>query len=353
MAQKERNEIPAELAARVLFLSNRICCVCRKRRKPIQIHHLDEDPSNSREENLAVLCLECHHDTQIRGGFSRRLDALQIVLFRDQWYDIVEGNRRAPYSPTEPTPFSPRLHPSVPTAKVQGKSTHLGYFKLTEESEQHKYTFDANYPVLAPEETTAAAEANLTLAAFVTRELQRFRAGAMERLAFKQDMDRHAPESKWTWDSLSVTHDVGRFDSDLLTVEFRMSNYFAGAMHPNHKTRTLNYSFNPSVQLALSDLFRHDSGYIEIISKYCVSSLHHQQPENLKATFTGESNEWILRGAGPEPRNFEQFLVEADGIRIFFDQYSVACYAEGRYEVLVPASVLSTVMKESVLRLLR
>ena len=353
MAQKERNEIPAELAAKVLFLSNRICCVCRERRKPIQIHHIDEDPSNSSEENLAVLCLDCHHDTQIRGGFSRKLDALQIVLFRDEWHAIVDGNRRAPYSPTETPPFSPTLHPNVPKAKVQGKSTHLGYFKLTEESEQHRYSFDANYPLLAPEETTASAEANLTLAAFITRELQEFRAGAMESLVLKEDMLRRIPEPKLAWDSLSITHDVGRFNSDLLTVEFRMSSYFAGAAHPNHTTRTLNYGFNPSVQLAFSDLFRHDSGYIAIISKYCVTALHHQQPESLKATYRGESNDWILRGASPEPRNFEKFLIETGGVRIFFDQYSVACYAEGRYEVFVPASVLSSVMKESVLHLLR
>lgn len=110
MAQKERNEIPAELAAKVLFLSKRICCVCRERRKPIQIHHLDEDPSNSREDNLAVLCFECHHETKIRGEFDRKLDIHQIVLFRDEWHAIVAGNRRAPNSPTELTPFGLRSH---------------------------------------------------------------------------------------------------------------------------------------------------------------------------------------------------------------------------------------------------
>jgi hypothetical protein len=353
MAQKERNEIPAELAARLLFLSNRVCCVCRERRKPIQIHHLDEDPSNSSEQNLAVLCLECHHETQIRGGFARKLDAHQIVLFRDEWHAIVAGNRRASNSPSEPTPFGLRLHPGVPEARVQGKSTRLAYLKLTEQSEEFKYSFDAQYPLLAPEGTTAAAEANLTLAAFVTGELQRFRAGAMESLVYKQDMERRVPESKFIWDSLSITHDLGVFNTDLLTVEFRLSSYFAGAAHPNLKTRTLNYGFNPSIPLEFPDLFLRDTEYVAIISKYCISALHHQQPDSMKATFTGETNDWILRGASPEPRNFETFLIEAGGVRIFFDPYSVACYAEGRYEVFVPASVLSTVMKESVLRLLQ
>jgi len=353
MTQKERNEIPAELAAQVLFLSNRICCVCRERRKPIQIHHIDENPSNSREENLAVLCFECHHETQIRGGFARKLDAHQIILFRDQWHSIVEGNRRARESPSEELPSGLRSHPGVPEARVQGKLTRLGYLKLSEESKQHKYSFDANYPLLTPEETTAAAEANLTLAAFVTRELQVFRAGAIGSLVYKKGMGGEIPQSMLMWDSLSINHDVGMFSSDLLTVEFRLSSYFAGAAHPNSKTHTLNYAFNPSVQLEFSDLFRHDSDYIATISRYCVSALHHQQPEFLRANYQGESNEWILRGAGPDPHNFEKFLMEAGGMRIFFDAYSVACYAEGRYEVFVPVSALTGLMKESVLHLLQ
>jgi hypothetical protein len=52
MTKKERVEIPAEIAARVLFLSDRTCCVCRVIRKPVQIHHMDEDPSNSIEERF-------------------------------------------------------------------------------------------------------------------------------------------------------------------------------------------------------------------------------------------------------------------------------------------------------------
>ena len=85
--------IPKETAALALFLSDRTCCVCRVKGKPIQIHHLDEDNSNNRIENLAVLCLDCHNDTQIQGGFHRKLDLEQIVLYRDDWHLIVSRNR--------------------------------------------------------------------------------------------------------------------------------------------------------------------------------------------------------------------------------------------------------------------
>ncbi len=100
MAKKERLEIPEDTAALVLYRSDRCCCVCRTPRKAIQIHHIDENPANNEEQNLAVLCLECHNDTQIEGGFGRKLDAAQVRRYRDDWVRDVES-RRALLVPAE------------------------------------------------------------------------------------------------------------------------------------------------------------------------------------------------------------------------------------------------------------
>ena len=91
--RKQREPIRSALAARVLFLSDRTCCVCRTPGKPVQIHHIDEDPSNNSSDNLAVLCFDCHRDTQIRGGFDRKLDGDQVVLYRDDWHRLVMQQR--------------------------------------------------------------------------------------------------------------------------------------------------------------------------------------------------------------------------------------------------------------------
>jgi hypothetical protein len=55
--------------------ANNTCCRCRTPGRPIQIHHIDGDPANNAEENLAVLCLDCHDDTLVTGGFGRSLNA--------------------------------------------------------------------------------------------------------------------------------------------------------------------------------------------------------------------------------------------------------------------------------------
>jgi hypothetical protein len=58
------------------------------------MHHIDDNPNNHDEANLAVLCLECHHETQITGGFSRKLDAAQVREFRADWVRRVAKRRR-------------------------------------------------------------------------------------------------------------------------------------------------------------------------------------------------------------------------------------------------------------------
>ncbi len=98
--KKERIEIPDELADRVLFYSDRTCCVCREKNRPIQIHHIDDDPSNNSFINLAVLCFDCHHKTQITGGFDRKLNARQVTMFRDEWLTIVSKRWGMNYQPS-------------------------------------------------------------------------------------------------------------------------------------------------------------------------------------------------------------------------------------------------------------
>ncbi len=95
MPNKKRIEIPRGTAAKALFLADRTCCICGDPGKPVQIHHIDEDPSNNNLENLAVLCLDHHEETQIKGGFGRRLHAETVILYRDHWKRRVAERRAA------------------------------------------------------------------------------------------------------------------------------------------------------------------------------------------------------------------------------------------------------------------
>jgi hypothetical protein len=88
-----RVPIPEDTAAEVLFNQRRTCCVCNIQGKSVQIHHIDEDPSNNDPANLAVLCLECHEQTQINGGFGRKLRATEVTKYRDDWVRRVADQK--------------------------------------------------------------------------------------------------------------------------------------------------------------------------------------------------------------------------------------------------------------------
>jgi hypothetical protein len=90
---KTRIPVPPEIATKIRFDSDLTCCKCRERGKPHQIHHIDEDASNNAESNLAVLCLECHNETQVAGGFGRKLDAVTVREYRDDWVARVKTRR--------------------------------------------------------------------------------------------------------------------------------------------------------------------------------------------------------------------------------------------------------------------
>ena len=90
---KKRTPIPVDLATEVLFAADRTCCVCRERGKATQIHHIDENRNHNAFENLAVLCLECHNETQIEGGFGRKLNTPLVKKYRDKWLKDVKLRR--------------------------------------------------------------------------------------------------------------------------------------------------------------------------------------------------------------------------------------------------------------------
>lgn len=337
MAQKkQRIEIPSDIATEVLFESDRTCCVCRVRGKPVQLHHIDDDPGNSSAQNLAVLCFDCHRETQIRGGFDRKLDAAQVKKYKADWVKRVQARRNEQGGISE-----------VPAVD----SGVLRYLQIREKSEEHTYEFEADYPLIGASYSPPDTETNLCINALVTRQLQRFRAEAMSRTAIKNEMKK-GEFPAIVLDGLSMSHEVVLFTRDVLSIEFQLVSYFAGAAHPNTGTMTQNFQRQPSLQLELRDLFRESSKYLEILSKYCVTDLHKQklvrwagydetieQLKNLK-------DEWILSGAGPKYENFTCFSLRNNGIVIHFDTYTVGSHAEGKYAVFVPEYELKSVIRE-------
>jgi len=339
MPSKTRIEIPGEIAAQVQFNSDRTCCVCWVRGKPYQIHHIDEDPSNNDIDNLAVLCFDCHNETQLRGGFSRKLDAFQIVKYRTDWTKRVASKRDKEHGP------SSLSRSEILTASV------LRILKIEEKSNETGYSIDAEYPRFEPETSGSLAEVNLCIAAFVMRIIQPFRSQAIQRSNEKAELRKTSPSA--AWDSLSISHRLSLVTDELLSMDFSAWTYNAGAAHPTRQTYTLTVQRNPPLEINPKDMFDKSSEYLHLLSEYCVGELRRQESDNGDKTIEKTKDDWILSGAGPNAKNYERLVLEGRGLRVFFDEYQVGCHAEGRSEVFVPVACFGQALTPSMKALLK
>jgi hypothetical protein len=78
------------------------CCVCKRRSIGFHFHHIDENSSNTVDENLAVLCVEDHDRLHRMREYESRarhleLDAKEILRRKNSWEAfVIEANRTEP-----------------------------------------------------------------------------------------------------------------------------------------------------------------------------------------------------------------------------------------------------------------
>ena len=81
-----RKKIPDKLQDSLLYKSANTCCVCRDIKKGCHIHHIDENASNSNQENnLIVLCTGCHDEAHTKHQLSQNLTPSRLLSFKKAW----------------------------------------------------------------------------------------------------------------------------------------------------------------------------------------------------------------------------------------------------------------------------
>jgi hypothetical protein len=220
-----------------------------------------------------------------------------------------------------------------------------------EEDSDSLYSFTADYPQIFPAADIHLERVNSRLAKFVSETLTEFKAlaNATDRMDHKREM--HLQGRPTAVDSLSISSSVVRFDEELLSVRFQLASYGAGAAHPNSNTRTMTFDLKSGTELALADLFQENSNYLNVLSDLCRTDLSKQK----KLRWTEDSYESIqdqmlISGLEPVTRNFQAFLFMHGGLKIIFDPYHVGSYAEGEYEVFIPADDMKGILTDEMLK---
>ncbi len=204
--------------------------------------------------------------------------------------------------------------------------------QIIEENKKLKYSINVEYPELVGVQNTNAGKFNQEVRNLINKEVKQFKDGFSEADQSEQSTDTS------TGSDIQIGYSIIYATDALVSTLFDVSTYSAGAAHPNGYSLVVNFDLKNGKLLALGDLFKSKSDYLNAISKYSISALK-------KGGGEATDTDWIEKGAGPDAENYANWNVSKKGIAITFDPYQVASYAEGPKHVIVPYSLIKDVAK--------
>ncbi len=218
----------------------------------------------------------------------------------------------------------------------------IGSRQIKEKNKKLKYEINIVYPQLTGSVDPNFEKFNQTVRSLMIKKVS----------DFKKEMTPSADEpaldlpdetpSESLGSDINTGYTVALAKDDLVSIEFTVSSYSAGAAHPNSYTEVVNFDLKNGKLLKLADLFQPGSKYLQTLATYCIQALKKQAKE---AGDTMPDEDWIKRGAAAELTNYDNWTISRKGLGITFDPYQVASYAAGPQYVLAPYAALKEIIK--------
>ncbi len=192
------------------------------------------------------------------------------------------------------------------------------------------YSIDVNYPQLSglPGETQNIA--NRLIEDFITTTTAQFKKNVAD---FKTDIaDQQS--------SLQIDYTLTALNTKILSLEFNVYEYMAGAAHPNTFVHAFNYNIKDlKAVVTLQDVFVPGANYLPLVSNFARTDLKAQLKNDLAVI----END-IDKGTEAKEENFREFVLTTHGLKLIFNPYQVGPYALGKQQVFIPYQELKDVL---------
>lgn len=208
------------------------------------------------------------------------------------------------------------------------------------------YTIQAVYPnetrLATRTDTSSLADrkAESTIESAINGIISSFKGDLGQMLTDDEKARLTQENTKYSLDIAYHPYNSGSFVSE----EFDIYEDTGGA-HPNSTYKTLVFDLNGN-QVDLSDLFTSGSDYLTPIAAAAKA-----QVEQQVAATTGEdatSSMIFADGLTPKPENFANWVDDQGTLIIFIPPYQAAAYAAGAFEVRIPLSELTSILKPGI-----
>ncbi len=228
-------------------------------------------------------------------------------------------------APDNPNPSSCA---SLSQAPLSGEPRLVARQRKTE-NKALKSTIDVEYPELAGVPDAVAGTFRTAISAFVDGEIAEFESDVKAIAAEGGNVPGRAEFT------LDIGYDTVHIDRSVVSLLFQVWTYTGGA-HGLASSRAFNFDIARGRWLTLADLFLPGADFLKRVSDACVAEL-------LKLDLGDD--DWVRKGAGPQGENYGSWNITPEGLRITFDAYQVASYADGPQEVVVPFSALKQILR--------
>jgi hypothetical protein len=222
--------------------------------------------------------------------------------------------------------------------QVINSSLKIETVMINEEVKKPKYTIDVGVPRIVGSSNPNAEKFNQLVKSELTRMAADFKNEATDNSDIPPDMPGSSFDAGYT---------VLYADKDLISVQFDISPYSAGAAHPGHAIQVYNYNLKDGRLWKLSDLFAPGAKYLDTISKYCTDNLLARLKPEGQDGGMGSDPDWVKNGAAAKAENYENWNLSKKGLLISFAPYEVASYADGPQYVTIPYSQLKSMANPS------
>lgn len=202
--------------------------------------------------------------------------------------------------------------------------------QIKETNRKLRYTIAAKYPQTLGAKAENLVQLNAALKSLIMEQVN----------GFKKDFQPPDERMGTMGSSFDSGYTVELATNDLVSINFGVSTYSEGAAHPNYNAVTFNYWLKTGQTLSLADLFKPGVYYLDILSNLSIKALRKRLGSEI-------DNDWIQKGAGAAPENYRNWNITRRGLKITFDPYQVASYAQGPQEVIIPYTSMKSIIDPS------
>jgi hypothetical protein len=222
-------------------------------------------------------------------------------------------------------------------------ATEIVAKQIKEANKKLNYTIDVEYPEVTGATDNRFAKFNQEAKDLVTKQVAAFKKAQADaaKFAAQAKSPPETPTLSSMASDLSGGYTIAIANDNLISVQYDLGGYSAGAAHNNSSSYALNYDVKADKVLKLAEIFKPDAKYLQAISAYCISDLKKQSKKN------GNSlpDDMIQVGAAPKVQNYKSWTVSKKGLAITFDAYQVGPYVAGPQSVLIPYAALKDLIK--------